>query len=140
MYSDTYQPGAERLSITAGGPRQDQSAADDAPADQQTGANDLEYQSFQIVKPLDDATINDPDGSVIVKLSISPSLASGHMIHIMLDGERLASELTTTQFSLNALPGGTHSLQANVVDAAGNPQISTSTINFHLHEPASSNP
>ena len=56
------------------------------------------------------------------------------MIQIFVDGNKLKGDLTTTQFTLNDLNRGTHSLQVKIVDAQGNTRSTAPSINFHLRK------
>lgn len=139
IYSDIYQPGAEQVSVTVDKPREvqgEQPSAESAQTTASTGA----YQTFEIAQPTNDETIRNDEGAVEVGLSLSPTLVPGHVIHVYVDGNKLKADLTTTQFSLNELNRGTHSLQAKVVDAEGKPQIVTPTVSFHLRQAAAANP
>jgi hypothetical protein len=139
IYSDIYRPGAQKVSISVG--TGDQIESDLPPADsgQVTTANSA-YRTFEIAQPSNDETIRNDEGLVDVGLSLSPVLLPGHVIHVYLDGNRLVADLTTTQFSLNELNRGTHTLQAKVVDAEGKSQIATPTVSFHLRQAATGNP
>ncbi|MEN8177204.1 MAG: DUF4124 domain-containing protein [Pseudomonadota bacterium] len=134
-YSDTYKPGAERVSVSDRG----SAVANQKDAKEKSQSTDLagtsgQYQTFTIEQPESDETIRSNAGNVTVGLSLSPSLTAGHVIHVYLDGSKLDSDLTTTQFSLNSLNRGTHSLQAKIVDAEGTPLISTESIDFHMRK------
>ncbi|MCU7813529.1 MAG: DUF4124 domain-containing protein [Candidatus Thiodiazotropha sp. (ex Notomyrtea botanica)] len=129
VYSDTYRPGAERIRVSGS-----KSVPEDA-ADQTTAAADGEtYQSFEVVQPENDETIRSNEGTVTVGLTLSPALAANHAIHVFVDGTRLEGEMKSTQFSLNGLNRGTHSLNAKVVDNEGNELVATPSVNFHLRK------
>ncbi|MCU7850706.1 MAG: DUF4124 domain-containing protein [Candidatus Thiodiazotropha sp. (ex Monitilora ramsayi)] len=133
VYSDTYRPGAERIRVS-GSKSAPSTIAEDA-ADQTTAAVDGEtYQSFEVVQPENDETIRSNEGTVTVGLTLSPALAANHAIHVFVDGTRLEGEMKSTQFSLNGLNRGTHSLNAKVVDNEGNELVATPSVNFHLRK------
>jgi hypothetical protein len=145
IYSDTYQPGAESIKVDdarvgrAGGAASSQpgpgAAADEAPA------GDSGYEEFVIAQPENDETIRSNEGIVTVGLTLSPTLMDGHGIQVYVDGSRIGeASLTSTQFTLNALNRGTHSLQAKVVDESGATLISTDTISFHLRKASINKP
>lgn len=138
IYSDTSQAGAEKVRISTG-----QGAQSDNPAqakDSKATADEGQYQTFEVAQPENDDTIRNDEGTVTVGLSLSPALLPGHKIHIYLDGDKIPGEVNATQFTLNKLNRGTHSLQVKVVDAENNPQISTSLVNFHLRKTSSITP
>jgi len=141
IYSDTYRPGAQKLSVSTGKAQRSLQAQTTEPTTETEGtANTGDYQTFEIAQPNDDETIRSDEGVVNVGLSLSPMLSPGHVIQVYLDGSKLSADLSTTQFSLNELNRGTHSLQAKVVDAESNPLISTAVVNFHLRQAAVENP
>lgn len=141
LYSDTYRFGAEKLSISVGQGQQKKMEEKRPIVDSdQTSTSTDAYQIFKIAQPSNDETIRNDEGVVTVGLSLSPMLLPGHVIHVYFDGVKLNTDLTTTQFNLNDLNRGTHSLQAKVVNAEGKPQISTPTVSFHLLQSATGNP
>ena len=136
IYSDTYHPGADKIRVDAGSNKPAPAAAGpEAAADGQKGSTaDGTYETFQIVQPENDATIRSNEGVVAVSLMLSPALTDGDVIQIFVDGNRLKGDLTTTQFTLNDLNRGTHSLQVKIVDAQGNTRSTAPSINFHLRK------
>ncbi len=141
IYSDTYQTGAEKVSISTGKVHRNGSkAVAESNNDVQPVTVSSDYQSFEIAQPEDNETLRSEQGVVNVGLSLSPMLNAGHVIHVYLDGTKLNKDLTTTQFSLSELNLGTHSLQAKVVDAEGKPQITSQSISFHLRKAAIAKP
>jgi hypothetical protein len=136
IYSDTYQEGAERIRITEGQTPASPSGADESEAQSGSGAEGetVDYTSLEIVQPANDATIRSNEGSVAVGLTVSPALGQGHSVEIIVDGTQLEGSMKGTQFTLNNLNRGTHSLQTRVVDAEGNVLISSNPISFHLRQ------
>lgn len=135
LYSDTYRPGAERIHVTGGStsPQPGVGSSTDE-GSQSTSATAGNYEHFEILSPENDETIRSNEGVVPVGLSLTPTLAPGHSIQILLDGTLLEGSLNSTQFTLNNLNRGTHSLEAKVVDEAGNPVMTAPRINFHLRK------
>jgi hypothetical protein len=136
IYSDTYQEGAERVRVSTGAAKTPASRTEGEGAGAGTGASaeNIVYQSLEIVQPANDATIRSNEGTVAVGLAISPALGQGHAVKIIVDGTELEGTMQGTQFSLNNLSRGTHSLETRVVDADGNELISSNAINFHLRQ------
>jgi len=95
--------------------------------DQQT----VDYQSLQIASPAHDATVRENAGNVTIAAEIQPSLATGHVMQVFLDGE-LRQQGHTTTFQLVNLDRGTHNVQVRVVDQTGSPRISSEPSVFHL--------
>ncbi|MCU7842248.1 MAG: DUF4124 domain-containing protein [Candidatus Thiodiazotropha sp. (ex Monitilora ramsayi)] len=135
VYSDTYRDGAERIRVS--GSRSSPSSAPDTTEGSTSPESEVEgvtYQSFEVVQPENDQTIRSNEGTVNVGLALSPALAANHAIHVFLDGNRLEGEMKSTQFSLNNLNRGTHSLEVKVVDDKGNALTSAPAVNFHLRK------
>ncbi len=131
IYSDTYRAGAERIRLTGSKSSENYPDIVEEPG---------EYTSFEIVQPENDATIRNNEGTVAVGLNLSPTLAEGHSIKIFVDGTELKNAMRGTQFSLNKLNRGTHSLLTKVVDADGNVLINSNLVNFHLRQAGISTP
>ena len=137
IYSDTYQPGAERVKVRKSvGNIPDEQEINEVDTDSATrdASDSDQYQTFVIEQPENDETIRNDEGNITVGLVLSPSLLEGHVIHIYLDGKKLNSDMTATQFSLTSLNRGTHQLQARIVDSEGQALIATDAINFHLRK------
>jgi FlaG/FlaF family flagellin (archaellin) len=134
IYSDTYQEGAERIRVigskqpSAGAESQEQG---DAQANTQDEAG---YERLEIVQPENDATVRSNEGKVSVKLALTPTLGEGHSVKISIDGKELPGDVRSTQFTLNNLNRGTHSLATRIVDADGNVVISSNSVSFHLRQ------
>ncbi len=137
IYSDTYIEGAERMRVSD--PKTSSTRAP-AGADetQDTGTNAPAqgegYESLEIVQPENEATIRNNEGTVTVGIAVSPGLAKGHKVRILVDGNQLDGDLASTQFSLNNLNRGTHTLETRIVDEAGAVLISSSPVTFHLRK------
>ena len=141
IYSDTYQPGAERIRVSGSKSSDNPSTATTA-ADQTPSSTQAEggYEKFEILTPGNEETVRSNEGVVPVGLSLTPALASGHGIQVLVDGVPLENELKVTQFTLTNLNRGTHSLEAKVVDADGNVLMSASRLNFHLRKASINTP
>ncbi len=143
IYSDTYQEGAERIRV------RDSKSASSKPsseggqtqsAGQAADAGAVSYESLEIVQPENDATVRSNEGTIAVGLALSPGLAEGHSIKVLVDGSEMPGEVKGTQFSLSNLNRGTHSLETRVVDADGNVMITSNRINFHLRQASINTP
>lgn len=135
VYSDVYQPGAERVHVsgTKSSPSADSLAGETG--EQTTAATGSSgYQTFEIVQPENDETIRSNEGIVAVSLMMSPALANDNAIQIFVDGNKLEGELKSTQFTLNDLERGTHSLEAKIVDGEGKVMTSAPRVSFHLRK------
>jgi hypothetical protein len=142
IYSDTYIDGAERIRVPdeKSPSSTDSGTAGEDAAGRTAALGESGYTSFEIVQPENGATIRNNEGTVTVGLDLSPSLSEGHAIKILVDGSELEGEIRATQFSLNNLNRGTHSLVTRIVDADGNDVISSNSITFHLRKASINEP
>ncbi|MCU7929733.1 MAG: DUF4124 domain-containing protein [Candidatus Thiodiazotropha sp. (ex Codakia rugifera)] len=134
VYSERYHPDAER--ITVSDKQKPSSLSLDEQSEEEAAALAGDYARFEIVQPVGDETIRNADGSVPVGLSISPALATGHVIHLFVDGTKLDSDITQTQLILQELNRGTHTLQAKIVNDQGESLKDSNSVIFHLRQAA----
>ena len=82
-----------------------------------------------------------PAGSS-VSLAVEPPLrvSQGDAIRLRLDGQPLDTRYTGSEIAIPGVPRGTHTLQAEVVNPAGNVLIATGSVTFHVQEPSSPGP
>jgi hypothetical protein len=89
------------------------------------------YPSFEIVRPRSDEAIRSDGGTVEVALRIE-TLAPGHRLDLVLDGEPVITDLAAASVLLHDVPRGTHSLQAVVTGARGARIAATAPVLFHV--------
>lgn len=92
------------------------------------------YTRFELVSPADDSTVRDNTGAIGVNFAVEPALklGEGHRLVVLLDGQPRAP-IRDTSLTLENVDRGTHTLQGQIVDAAGRVLISTPSIKVHLH-------
>lgn len=118
---------AQAVSLPAVAPAQGESVGEEDPIDNV-------YTLFSIVSPGSDQAIRTNNGSVTVQLSILPELMPGHMIKMMVDGEdgETITSGAALSIMLSNLSRGRHSIQAMVVDGAGEVLIKTGIVEFNV--------
>jgi hypothetical protein len=84
-----------------------------------------------IVQPADDETVHDNLGNVTVQVAVSPGLAQGNRIVLLLDGQPVAQG-AATGFALSGIERGSHALQAQVVGSGGATLAASPPVNFHM--------
>ena len=84
-----------------------------------------------IVQPANEETVHDNQGNVAVQVAVSPGLAPGDRIVLVLDG-RPVRQQTGTTFALSGVERGAHTLQAQVVDANGATLAASPPVAFHM--------
>jgi hypothetical protein len=96
------------------------------------------YTVLRIRKPAAGETLRDAAGALTIDLEVVPSLNSleGHILVVAVDGNNLASHDGTTQLTISNLAPGTHTLKAQIMDAAGQVQFSSDSVTFHMQRPA----
>jgi hypothetical protein len=114
-----------------------------APEDDPAAAG--RYQALRVLDPPDDAGIRENAGNVAVTAELQPTLRSGHLLQLYLNGV-LYQTAHAPQFQLTNVDRGTHVLELRVVDEAGNVVATSEPSVFHLQrrslilQPAPSKP
>ena len=92
------------------------------------------YTMLKIVSPSDNDTLRENAGQVEISLAIEPSLQTqaGHKILVTMDGKPIAEPGTSLQYVIENMDRGTHTLQAAVVDTAGNTLIRTAITTIYV--------
>jgi hypothetical protein len=140
-FSDTPRPGAERIVIPDA--RRAPAVRLPPPTPEATAEADVAtgtavaYEQVRITDPLDQETVRDNSGNMLVSVALKPGLQApfGHKLQLLLDGEPVSTG-TATSFSLTGIERGTHTLQAIVIGADDSPLASSPTTAFHLHRAA----
>ena len=96
------------------------------------------YGALIMASPSEGQLIQDLTGSVSVSLAVEPPLrvSQGDAIRLRLDGQPLDTRYTGSEIAIPGVPRGTHTLQAEVVNPAGNVLIATGSVTFHVQEPS----
>jgi hypothetical protein len=137
-YGDTPPPGGEAKLIDLPEPSHyrpralPKSLTKSEPEGAQSAATTPAYQHFAVTKPGKDATVHSAEGLVPVELAIDPPLAKTHFVTFMLDGISIGDRMQTNAFTMRGVERGSHSLQALIVDAAGNQLAKTAETQFTL--------
>jgi hypothetical protein len=141
IYSDRPRPGAEVIELPtepAGiGPVPPQQLPE--PKAPTPGSI---YGALIVASPSNDQIILDPGGRVDVSLAVEPPLqvSQGDAIRLNLDGQTLDTRYTGTAIAIPSVPRGTHTLQAEVVNPAGNVLIASDPVTFHMQAPSAQAP
>lgn len=86
-----------------------------------------------ITSPQNEETIHDNTGSVPVSIAIQGSGLPEHSsIRVLLDGRPYGAARYGASFTLEGVERGEHTLQAQVVDAAGKTVLSSDTVTFYM--------
>jgi hypothetical protein len=132
QFSDRPVTGAEPVPLPGSrGERAPEQAATSETAGSDTGP----YTTFEVVTPEPNATLRDAEGKVQISLLLEPSLAEGHRLRVLINGQSPEGEGQGTQMVIQGLSFGSHRLQAEVLDELGVPVAYTAPIDFHLRKP-----
>jgi hypothetical protein len=92
-------------------------------------------RALAIVAPSAQQTLLDEGGSVVISLAPSPGLGEGDRIVVLLDDEQIVvMPAGMTKFVLMGVPGGSHDIEAIIVDAEGNPLAAAESVTFTMSE------
>ncbi len=101
-----------------------------------TPPSSLAYQSIEITSPQNETAFPTPPSAVFVAVSIKPELQLNHKIVFLKDGSPIAAPSVSPSASITELYRGSHTLQAQVVDAAGKAVISSKLITIYVQQPS----
>jgi hypothetical protein len=90
------------------------------------------YSELTVVAPVEDATIRDNAGEVLIQAVSTPSLRSDHRMLLVMDGAPTEVEAIDGVFQLSNVDRGTHTAGARIVNGEGVVQIESSGVTFHL--------
>jgi len=149
-FSDTPVPGATRIELSSaqsfGSPAQraqapaaDTTARSPAAAEKAAGGAQR-YRAFNIVSPRQQETLWNEGGTVDVQVQLDPPLLAGHRLDIYVDGQRRNLNSTSTDFTLENMERGIHTLQAIVVDQNGDELLRTLATTFMIQQTSIQNP
>jgi hypothetical protein len=144
-YSDQPHPNAEKVHVQAvqtykSGPIGAGGGGGAQPAPANTAASSAAYSGCTIAQPGDNQNYPNIDSLSIV-VRTDPSLHPGDQIFLMLDGSPLNNaQPVGTQFTLNPVERGTHTLQAVVRDGSGALMCQTPAVTFSVTQPSTQNP
>ena len=89
------------------------------------------YDSLEITRPVNDESIRSNEGKLTALARSVPAVDSNHRFRWNMDGAAV-KDVNSPELRLNNLNRGTHTLQAQIVDADGKVVISSETISFHM--------
>jgi|SRR6185369_12493883 len=147
-YSDTPVPGATQIELsgaqTFGSSARQQSAAANKPAGESTPQRSTgaaqPYRSFNIVSPKQQETLWNVGTVVSVQIELDPLLQTGHLVDLFVDGQRLNLNTRSTDFTLENVYRGTHTVQAVIVDQSGAEVIRSLATTFMVQQSSIQNP
>lgn len=136
-YSDTPQPGAEKVHIAAAQtfPAQAGSAS---PSSSSSPAAAGQTQSCAITEPAPEQSFYSPE-SVAVQVDVTPRLQGSTQLVVTLDGAAVQPAQTAEhgyRYQLSNVDRGSHTVTAEVRDGAGHLLCNASPVNFYVQRPS----
>jgi len=89
------------------------------------------YEYVTIISPQNDSPVRENGGALEVMVDLSPRLKPSHRLMLLMDGVPV-SEGQDMNLSVHNVDRGTHTLQVQVVDEAGNVITASDSITFHM--------
>ena len=102
------------------------------------------YDSLTITSPVNDETIRNNAGNLLIVFTIAPLLQSNHSIQVLVDGAVFKTTKAVTSINLTNLDRGQHQFQLQIVEDKSNkvlhssPGISTTLLRhsiLHFRKP-----
>lgn len=141
-FSDSPHPGAEKLKIpedqsysapSPSSPKQD--VAPDHEENNKSEKSDKSYTKIAIREPLNQATIRNNQGYIVVSIELEPKLSEGDNLQMIFDGAPLGDPQPNTIFELNGIYRGSHTLAVQVVNAGGEVLLTSDPITIFMQRP-----
>ncbi len=138
-YSDQPHPNAEKVQVapvqTYKSTHANEAATPPAPESAPAGPA---YTGCSIAQPQDNQDFPNLEQLRIVVFT-NPGLRSGDQVYLMMDGVSLGV-LNGTEYLLNPVERGTHTVLAVVKDGSGTVVCQTQPVTFSAHQPSIQNP
>lgn len=139
-FSDRPHPGAEQIVLPTHRPSSSAAASsnprfvsrDQVPRDETEDDKPFSYSNLAISSPGDEQTLWNIEGVLNVNLMVEPELQPGHRIRVYING---ASKMVQgTSFQLQEIWRGTHTIQAEILDANGKTMIRSTSNRFYVQQ------
>jgi hypothetical protein len=137
-FSDQPSPGAERIEVqpalTVTLPPVPEEDTADTTQEQPAEPEPFVYTGFSITSPTPEEGVRANDGNVTVQLSLQPPLQPDHSIVLTVDGEdgEAMKNASSLSIGLTNLSRGRHTVDATVLNRAGEPMVRTRPVSFFV--------
>jgi len=141
-YSDRPAPGATQIELTtvqgytAPAVTQIPSAPETATPPQPAQP----YRTFNILQPTQQETLWNIGAVLDVALDLSPGLQAGHHLGVFLDGELIDLGTRVSQFQVQGVYRGLHTMQAVVLTDTGEEILRSLAVTFMVQQTSLQNP
>jgi hypothetical protein len=138
-FSDTPHDGAEKIKIpdaqTFSPPTIPKVKLPDEDDQGKHTAKDHTYKKVAITQPLNEATIRNNDGYLVVTVELDPRLAEGDKVQLLFDGSPLGDPQTNLVFQLNGIYRGAHTITVEVLDSNGSVLNTSDPVTIFMQRP-----
>ena len=139
-FSDRPHPGSEQIKIPDAQsytPPVKQSGSDTENQEKKETSTSEEhkYTKIGIVQPLNEATIRNNQGYVVVAVELEPALAQGDNLQIIFDGAPMGDPQPNLLFQLNGIYRGKHTIAVQVINSEGEVLLTSDSITIFMHRP-----
>ncbi len=139
-YSDTPQPGAEKIQLPSAQTYTAAPAAPGPPAASESKPAAAPYRSCDISQPTPEQAFFAPE-SVDISVALNPALRAGDRVIVTLDGGTLEPlDPSGLSFVAPQPLRGTHTVSAVVRDSTGKMLCSSASITFYIQRPSDLSP
>ena len=91
----------------------------------------FEYDSVAIISPNNDEAIRSNSGDITIQISSSPSLQTGHLYAVIVDGAKKLDSAAAS-VTLTNLDRGTHTAKIEIHNDQGQTIASSAPVSFHI--------
>lgn len=139
-FSDNPHSGAKKVEVPEAqsfSPPVSQTPATTNPQEpkKSSAPGDPKYTKVSIMQPLNEATIRNNQGYVVVAVELEPALADGDMLQMVFDGAPMGDPQPNTLFQLNGIYRGQHTIAVQIINAAGEVLLTSEPITIFMHRP-----
>ncbi|WP_428819494.1 DUF4124 domain-containing protein [Microbulbifer sp. MCCC 1A16149] len=103
--------------------------------DRERRGSDQGPVNFSIVSPANDATIPPGQRFIVLQVALNPVPRDGYAFYAVIDGQRWSGMSSGTSLDISALERGTHTVQAVLLSAGGQPLAQSQAIQIHVKRP-----
>ena len=138
-FSDSPHAGSEQLKIpdaqTFSPPVSNTPESISNPGNTSVTENSTQYSKIEIMQPINQATIRNNQGYVVVSVVLVPSLVQGDTLQMIFDGAPLGDPQPNLIFELSGIYRGSHTLAVSVLNEKGEVLKTSEPITIFMQRP-----
>lgn len=94
----------------------------------------MPYTRFSVVSPSQQETLWNIEGNLGVQVDLAPPLQAGHRLNAYVDGALVSIGAGSNQFTVPEVYRGLHTLQAVIMNAAGDEVLRSLAVTFMVQQ------